>query len=325
MPVVRSLSGVALIGLLSLTAGVFLLPSHHATSAPDRPAAKSAAKPTGVDIEIRCADDSVLKVRMPETKLELATKYGLLQIPVADVRRIEFAFRTSADVAAKVALAASQLNHPEFDTRERATEELKGHRERAYHVMRKLVASEDPEVSRRADEIVKFIETKVPAANLEPREHDVVHTEHSKIAGRLTAETLTVTTSMFGDQPLKLTDVRALKSGHDVPEVVQNAIPAPATMDAYGRQYGQVFTFTLTAYAGPPNPQGSVWGTDVYTLDSSLPAAAVHAGVLKPGQTGTVKVRIIQSPPQFVASPRNGINTAAYGVYQTGAYEFVRK
>ena len=31
--------------------------------------------------------------------------------------------------------------------------------------------------------------------------------------------------------------------------------------------------------------QGTVWGTDLYTDDSSIPAAAVHAGVLKDGET----------------------------------------
>ena len=226
-----------------------------------------------------------------------------------------------APIAEKIALAVTKLGDPEFEVRERATEELKTYRDRAYPSVVKLVASEDPEIARRADDIVKFIESKVPAANLEPREHDVVHTQHSKIAGRLTAESLVVTTSMFGDQPLKLTDVRVVRSAQDmVTEEADNVIPAPATMDSYGNQYGKVFTFKLTGQV-----QGNVWGTDVYTLDSTLGAAAVHAGVLKPGQTATVRVRVIPSPQQFVASLRNGVNGAAYGVYNTGAYQFVRK
>ena len=321
MPVVRSLPAVTLVALLVLTAGVFLLPSHHAASAPDRPSPPVAKPATSVDIEVRCMDESVLKLKMPpDAKLEFVTKYGVLQIPVADIRRIEFALRTPPAVAEKIATAVSKLGHPEFEVRERATEELKSFRDRAYPSVVKLVTSDDPEIGRRAEEIVKFIEAKVPAANLEIREHDVIHTETSKIAGRLTAETLTVITSMFGEQPLKLTDVRSMRSGHDVPEEVHNAIPAPATMDSYGQQYGKVFTFKLTG-----NVQGSVWGTNVYTLDSALQAAAIHAGVLKPGQTATVRVRIIQSPQQFVASQQNGVNAAAYGVYSTGAYEFVRR
>ena len=326
MPVVRSLRTTALLAIPALIAGLFFLPSRDATSsAPDRttPGAKAA---TGADVEIRCMDESVLRVKLPNSKLEFVTPYGVLQIPVADIRRIEFAHRTPAAIAEKIALAASKLGHPDFETRDRATEELKTYRDRAYPTVVKLVTSEDAEVSRRAEEIVKFIEGKVNATNLEPREHDVIHTPHSKIAGRLSAETLTVITSMFGEQALKLTDVRSLRSGHEIAEESDNtALPAPGTMDSYGGQYGKVFTFKLTAWGGPGHPQSGVWGTDVYTLDSSLPAAAVHAGALKPGQTGTVKVRIIQSPQQFVASSRNGVNTAAYGVYSTGGYEFVRR
>ena len=42
-----------------------------------------------------------------------------------------------------------------------------------------------------------------------------------------------------------------------------------------------------------------MWGTDVYTADASLAAAAVHAGVLKVGQTGIVKVTTIPQQPSF--------------------------
>jgi hypothetical protein len=315
MPVVLSVP--ALFALPVFAAGLLLF-------APDR-AAPTAKAASGVDVEIRCMDESVLRVKLPDTKLEFVTEYGVLQIPVADVRRIEFALRTPTADAEKIASAAAKLGHPDFDIRERATEELKSYRDRAYPVVARLLTSEDAEVGRRAEEIVKFIEAKAPTGSLEAREHDVVHTKHSRIAGRLSAQTLTVITNMFGEQALKLSDVRSLRSGHEIAEEAENGIAAPSTMDSYGGQYGKVFTFKLTAWAGAGHPQGSVWGTDVYTLDSSLPAAAVHAGVLRPGQTATVKVRIIQSPQQFVAGSRNGVNSAAYGVYSTGGYEFVRR
>jgi len=60
---------------------------------------------------------------------------------------------------------------------------------------------------------------------------------------------------------------------------------------------------------------GSVWGTGVYTSDSSLATAAVHAGVLKLGQTGVVKVTAIVNHPSFDGSMRNGIQSSAYGTY----------
>ena len=266
-----------------------------------------------------------MKLKLLDDKLELVTKYGFLQVAVADVRRIEFAHRCPPEVGEKIVLAISRLGHPDFPTRERATADLKSYRERAYPFLLKALKNDDPEVSRRADEAVKFIQAKVPPAQLEARDSDVVHTDDSKITGKLTAQTLRVSTSMFGEQALKLADVRTLRTGAAaVADEVINATPAPATLAAFQQQFGKEMAFTLTGHTpGPQQP--SVWGTDLYTLDSSLAAAAVHAGVAKPGETVAVRVRIVQSPPQFVSSFRNGVNSTAYGNFPSGAFEFVRK
>ncbi len=36
--------------------------------------------------------------------------------------------------------------------------------------------------------------------------------------------------------------------------------------------------------------EGPLWGTDIYTGDSSLSVAAVHAGLVKPGESAILKV-----------------------------------
>ena len=69
----------------------------------------------------------------------------------------------------------------------------------------------------------------------------------------------------------------------------------------------------------------NIWGTGTYTLDSYLPMAAVHAGVIKNGETATVKVKIVASPNQFTGSSQNGVGSAPYGQYPAGAYEFLIK
>ena len=267
--------------------------------------------------------DSSLKVKLLDEK---GAGYAYSQIAVADVRRIDFAQRCPPDVAEKIVMAISKLGHPDFQIRERATADLKGFRERAYPYILKSTKSDDPEVSRRADEIVKHIQARVPAAQLEPRENDVVFTEDSKISGKLTAQALRVNTLQFGEQQLKLADMRTLRTGPGaVAEELLNAPAAPANMMAYQQQYGKEMTYTLTGFAVGAGQGASLWGTDMYTLDSNLSAAAVHAGVAKPGETVAVRVRIVQSPPQFVSSFRNGLNSTAYGVYNAGAFEFVRK
>lgn len=324
MPVTRSLGWFVPSALLA----AMLLSLAHQTqaSAPDPTPADVARPVAGVEVEAKCVDDSTLKIRLLDDKLELVTKYGYLQIAVADVRRIDFAHRCPSEVAEKIALAISKLGHPDFPVRERATADLKAFRERAYPFVLKATKSDDPEISRRADEVVKFIQAKVPPAQLESRENDTVFTEDSKISGKLTAQTLRVATNQFGDQALKLADLRGLKSGAGlVAEEIQNAPAAPATLMAYQQQFGKEMTFTLTGFAPGGGQQASVWGTDTYTLDSNLAAAAVHSGIARPGEAVAVRVRIVQSPPQYVASFRNGLNSTAYGNYPAGGFEFVRK
>jgi hypothetical protein len=70
---------------------------------------------------------------------------------------------------------------------------------------------------------------------------------------------------------------------------------------------GQTFVFRMTG-----STQGSVWGTDVYTDDSSLAAAAVHAGVLRPGETGTVMVTVLPGYLSYAPSTRYGVASSAY-------------
>src|SRR5205814_6190758 len=113
-------------------------------AAPDPTPPESARPAAGFEVEVKCVDESVLRIRLLDDKLELVTKYGFLQIPVADVRRIEFAHRCPPDAAEKIALAVSKLGHPDFQTRERATADLKAFRERAYPFVLKAIKSDDP-------------------------------------------------------------------------------------------------------------------------------------------------------------------------------------
>ena len=60
---------------------------------------------------------------------------------------------------------------------------------------------------------------------------------------------------------------------------------------------------------------GSVWGTDLYTTDSALALVAVHAGVLKDGEEGIVKVIFEQGQSDYEATTRNGVASSSWGSY----------
>jgi hypothetical protein len=322
MPIIRKLVwGVPFaLSVVFLTA-----PLCSAGPQPQQPPETSKPR-ASVEAEVKYVDDSNMKLKLLDDKLEIVTKHGVLQVAVTDIRRIDFANRVPADVAEKVMLAISKLNHADFKVREDATTELKGYRERAYPFVLKALKSDDPEISRRADEVVKFIQAKVAPAHLEAREHDVVFTDDCKLTGRLSAEMLRVGTFQFGEQQLKLADVRTLRCGAGaIAEEIGTAAQAPGNLSTYQQQYGKELVFAVTGFTPTPGANTNLWGTDLYSLDSNLAAAVVHAGLAKPGETVTVRVRIVQSPAQFVSTFRNNVNSTAYGAYPAGAYEFVRR
>jgi hypothetical protein len=91
-------------------------------------------------------------------------------------------------------------------------------------------------------------------------------------------------------------------------------MPDPGNLDSYTGMIGKSFTFTVKGSA-----EGNVVGTGVFTTSSDLAAAAVHAGVLKVGATGTVTASIIASPESYKGSTSNGV-TSSDGPAYTAAY-----
>ena len=85
-------------------------------------------------------------------------------------------------------------------------------------------------------------------------------------------------------------------------------LPDPGVMFSYNNSLGRTLFFRVTGDNKKP-----VWGTNPYTTDSGLSSAAVHAGVLKNGQTGVVKVTMLPGKDSYEGSTRNGIRSAAWG------------
>ena len=90
------------------------------------------------------------------------------------------------------------------------------------------------------------------------------------------------------------------------------ASDAPARIQDLCDTPGTTYYFRVTGAS-----DGSVWGTDVYTGDSSLTAAAVHAGAVKPGETAVVRVTVMRPLHHYQGSVRNGVTSNDYGQYGT--------
>ena len=74
------------------------------------------------------------------------------------------------------------------------------------------------------------------------------------------------------------------------------ATEAPTNMRGLCETIGATYYFRITGVT-----EGQLWGTDIYSGDSTLGAAAVHAGLLKPGQADFLKVTVVPPPDRSPA------------------------
>ena len=92
---------------------------------------------------------------------------------------------------------------------------------------------------------------------------------------------------------------------------------APNHMLSYRGQNGKVYTFKVTG-----STNGRIWGgeNNIYTDDSIIATAAVHAGLVKAGQTGTIKVKILPGQSSYSSIKRNGVTSYKNNGYG-GSYQ----
>lgn len=85
------------------------------------------------------------------------------------------------------------------------------------------------------------------------------------------------------------------------------AADAPNSMHGLCDIVGAIYYFRITGIT-----EGQVWGTDTYTRDSTLGAAAVHAGLLKPEETAVLRVTVVPPLASYAGTNRNGVTTSDY-------------
>ena len=110
-----------------------------------------------------------------------------------------------------------------------------------------------------------------------------------------------------------------------------SAAPTPTPVPAAGVE--EAWAATASTYRGnvgehydydcpPGGTPHIVWGSDVYTDDSSVCTAAVHLGEITLEDGGSVTIEIAEGQDSYEGTERNGIETADYGSWP-GSYVFV--
>jgi hypothetical protein len=102
-------------------------------------------------------------------------------------------------------------------------------------------------------------------------------------------------------------------------ELVNEGLPVsgePIRMSSFRNREGQILSFAIRG-----RDDQLVWGTGTYTDDSAIETAAVHTGMLRKGQTGIVKVRILPGQDLFKGTTQHGVQSATFGRHE-GSFVF---
>jgi hypothetical protein len=100
---------------------------------------------------------------------------------------------------------------------------------------------------------------------------------------------------------------QATAAFHNGNRSLDEAESVPRNLRGIETTPGQVLVYQVTG-----STQGLVWGTDIYTGDSSIAVAAVHAGLLQPDETGTIMVTILPGRETYRGSARYGVASNDY-------------
>jgi hypothetical protein len=180
--------------------------------ADDRPGAtprKAIGPPEAA--EVRFADGSAVRMLLTQPAVDVTTRYGKLSVPVADLRRIEFATRYPDGVPAKIEAAIARLTDPDRKARQAAEAELRTFRELAYPALKRAAASADLDRALQASLLVKWLEEKVGPEKLRVRDQDTIHAAEFTVAGKIEASTLKGRTTYFGEVTVQVSELRSIR------------------------------------------------------------------------------------------------------------------
>ncbi len=284
---------------------------------------KAPAKPVVGTWEVKYTDDSTMKLTLLEDTISLLTPHGTLQIPVRDIRKIEFGVRLSEADQKAVDASVVDLAGTDNAKREAAKGLLAEIGPKALGALQRAARPLTGEARAQFAQVIDKLTAQLPTRKPAPRDTDVIHTDESVIAGRLAVASLRVNTFQFGEQKLKTGDVTVMQFGklaaaarNDTIELVDaNTLTQIALL-----RVGQTVGVRVTGVNS-----GAVWGSGPYTSDSTPGMAAVHAGALKVGETGVVRIRFGPNLQLYGGSTENGVTTMQFGPFHAGSFEIVKQ
>jgi hypothetical protein len=160
--------------------------------------------------EVRFVDGSVVRMSILQETLEVVTKYGKLTIPTNDIRKIEMGRHPPEGTEKTIDQAIQLLGSESFKQREEASRDLQQAGHWALPALQKAANTADLEIAKRVKVLVQKISEKTTPENLKLKLDDVIQTADFPVTGRIVSQTIKAHSPLFGEQALKLSDVRSM-------------------------------------------------------------------------------------------------------------------
>jgi hypothetical protein len=194
----------------SLAAEMDAVPGMPRRLRPAVPDPGAMGRPASALFQVRLTDGSLIDVQPLAKEIEVVTAEDKKQVPLADVRRIEFGLRYPEGVENQVRAAVSRLGDADFRTRRNAGIELLRLKVLAYPALERAMHSKDPETRQRATNLVRQLKDQIPDDLVGIRDQDVIVTPRSPITGRIEGLVLRVRSPILGEGQLRLSDMREM-------------------------------------------------------------------------------------------------------------------
>jgi hypothetical protein len=164
------------------------------------------------EVEILFHNGSKVRVQIQTEKLEIASIYGRLTVPIQDVLAIEFGLHYPEGILPKIDGAVKNLNSEDFRAREAASKTLLNLGPHAYPAVLRATQGKDAEVTRRARDIVTKLKAKHAKKELKTSPDDRVITPTQTLVGRILTPTVKTRGEYFGEMEHKVANMRTLRA-----------------------------------------------------------------------------------------------------------------
>jgi hypothetical protein len=314
---------VRVVGVLMACVGVVIAQVPQLPTPVDPPAKPvEKEKPPEMGWEVRTPDGKQQKVTPLDSELTVETKFGTAKVPMREVKKVEFGMRPSDEQKKKLADALADVIGGTGRVRERGKETLIDSGLTAYPAVQRAMKTAPKEALPHLGVVAEKLKRLIGPDDDDPTDADVVlTTDGSRLCGKLVPEGVRVKVGEADAKAVTWADARVLSFG-EIEDKEKVEVVNVGPFGIHGlmtTHFDKVVGVEVTGLA-----QGSVWGSNPYTTDSTLGAAAVHAGVLKVGETAVVKIRVKADLGGYVGSTKNGVTTNNWGPYQ-GCYEVIAK